>query len=198
MKNIALAFIKAKKEFSPALKNKVNGGFKSKYADLGACLDAVDDAFLNNGIAMYQETFEDNAGVTIETILLHESGEVLRCGKLHLPAAKQDPQGYGSALSYARRYSLMTACGIAQEDDDANGATKAINEAVRVSPASNLKPPALSKDEINICLNAMIGCDDFEALKGIYAGAYKRADAEQQATLAETYNIQKSILTKAA
>jgi hypothetical protein len=129
MKNIAIAFIKAKKDFSPALKNKTNGGFKSKYADLAACLDAVDDAFLNNGIAMYQETFEDTTGVTIETILLHESGEVLRCGKLHLPAAKQDPQGYGSALSYARRYSLMTACGIAQEDDDGNGAVKAINEA---------------------------------------------------------------------
>lgn len=198
MKQIASAFIKAKKEFSPALKNKVNGGFKSKYADLSACLDAVDDAFLNNGIAMYQETFEDSQGVTIETVLLHESGEVLRCGKLHLPAAKQDPQGYGSALSYARRYSLMTACGISQEDDDGNSATKAVNESSKVSPAPNLKPPALSSDEVNNCLNAMIGCDDFEALKGIYGGAYKRADLGQKTTLLETYQIQKLLLTKAA
>jgi len=54
----------------------------------------------------------------------HESGETLECGKLHVPAAKQDPQGYGSALTYARRYSLMAACGIAPEDDDGNAGSK--------------------------------------------------------------------------
>ena len=48
----------------------------------------------------------------------------MSAGKLHVPAAKQDPQGYGSALTYARRYSLMAACGIAPEDDDGNAATK--------------------------------------------------------------------------
>lgn len=124
MKEIAAAFIKAKKAFGPALKDKTNPAFRSKYADLGACIDAVDDALLNNGIALYQETSETESGVTVETILLHESGESIRCGKLHVPASKQDPQGYGSALTYARRYSLMTACGIAPEDDDGNLASK--------------------------------------------------------------------------
>lgn len=121
---IAVAFVKAKKEFSPALKNKTNPHFRSKYADLGACLEAVNDALLNNGIAIYQETFMDDSGVTVETVLLHESGESLRCGKLHVPASKQDAQGYGSALMYARRYSLMTACGIAPDDDDGNAASQ--------------------------------------------------------------------------
>lgn len=125
-KQIAVAFVKAKREFGPALKDRSNPAFKgSKYADLGACLDAVDDALLNHGIALYQETFLDESGVTVETVLLHESGEVLRCGKLHVPASKQDPQGYGSALTYARRYSLMAACGIAPEDDDGNAASRA-------------------------------------------------------------------------
>lgn len=123
MNHIAAAFIKAKKEFAPALKDKTNPAFRSKYADLGACLEAVDDALLNNGIALYQETFEDSTGITVETVLLHESGESIRSGKLHVPAAKQDPQGYGSALTYARRYSIMTACGIAPEDDDGNAAS---------------------------------------------------------------------------
>jgi hypothetical protein len=122
--NIAAAFIKAKKEFAPAMKTSTNPHYKSKYADLAACVEAVDDAFLNSGIVMYQETFEDVTGVTVETVLLHESGESIRCGKLHVPAPKQDPQGYGSALSYARRYSLMAACGIAPEDDDGNSASK--------------------------------------------------------------------------
>mgnify|MGYP003632058503 FL=1 len=124
MSTIAKAFVAAKKEFAPALKTATNPHFKSKYADLAGCLEAVNEALLNNGIALYQETFEDGTGVTIETVFLHESGESLRGGKLHVPAAKQDPQGYGSALTYARRYSVMSACGIAAEDDDGNGASR--------------------------------------------------------------------------
>lgn len=125
MKQIAAAFIAAKRAFGPALKDKTNPQFRSKYADLGACIDAVDDALLKNGIAFTQETFENDSGVMVETVFIHESGESMRCGKLHVPAAKQDPQGYGSALTYARRYSLMTACGIAPEDDDGNAARAA-------------------------------------------------------------------------
>lgn len=123
MKQIATAFLEAKRRFAPALKDKANPAFKSKYADLSACLDAVNDALLEAGICLYQETFEDTTGITVETVLLHSSGEALRGGKLHVPAAKQDPQGYGSALTYARRYSLMTTCGISAEDDDGNAAT---------------------------------------------------------------------------
>lgn len=129
MKQIASAFVKAKRAFGPALKDKTNPAFRSKYADLGACIDAVESALLENGIAFIQETFEDATGVTVETVFIHESGEVLRCGKLHVPAAKQDPQGYGSALTYARRYSLCAACGIAPEDDDGNAGTEAKRKA---------------------------------------------------------------------
>lgn len=124
MKTIAAAFIAAKRAFGPALKDKTNPAFRSKYADLGACLEAVEDALLTNGIALIQETSLDETGVTVETLFLHESGESMRCGKLHVPASKQDPQGYGSALTYARRYSLITACGIAPEDDDGNAASR--------------------------------------------------------------------------
>ena len=99
MKTIASAFVKAKREFGPALKDKTNPAFRSKYADLGACLEAVEDALLAQGIALFQETSLDESGVTVETVLLHESGESMRFGKLHVPASKQDPQGYGSALT---------------------------------------------------------------------------------------------------
>jgi hypothetical protein len=129
MKTIASAFVKAKREFGPALKDKTNPAFRSKYADLGACLEAVEDALLAQGIALFQETSLDDSGVTVETVLLHESGESMRFGKLHVPASKQDPQGYGSALTYARRYSLITACGIAPEDDDGNAASKPAQRA---------------------------------------------------------------------
>lgn len=137
MKQLAAALLKAKKAFGPALKSKTNPAFKSKYADLAACLEAVDQPCLDNGIVLYQETFEDATGVTVETVFLHESGEFLRCGKLHVPASKQDPQGYGSALSYARRYSLMTACGIAAEDDDGAAASKTGQQGTKPAAIDN-------------------------------------------------------------
>ena len=124
MKQIATALVKAQKAFGPALKSSLNPHFKSRYADLSACVEAVIEGLNGAGIALVQRTSEDLTGVTIETVFLHESGEMLECGKLHVPASKQDPQGYGSALTYARRYSLMAACGIAPEDDDGNAATR--------------------------------------------------------------------------
>lgn len=124
MKEIATALVKAQKAFGPALKSSTNPHFKSRYADLSACVEAVIEGLNGAGIALIQRTSEDTTGVTVETVFIHESGEMLECGKLHVPASKQDPQGYGSALTYARRYSLMAACGIAPEDDDGNAASK--------------------------------------------------------------------------
>lgn len=136
MNKIAPAFVAAKKAFGPALKDRNNPAFKSKYADLGACIDAVEDALLSNGIAAYHESSEDLAGITVECVLLHESGETIRGGKLHVPAAKHDPQGFGSAMTYARRYSLMAVCGIAPEDDDGNAAAKAKADAPKGAVAA--------------------------------------------------------------
>lgn len=124
MKNIASAFVKAQQGFGPALKTSTNPAFRSKYADLSACIEAVIDSLHANGIALVQKTEPSERGVKVQTVLLHESGESIESGWLEVPASKQDPQGYGSALSYARRYSLMAACGHAPEDDDGNAASK--------------------------------------------------------------------------
>lgn len=193
-KNIAKALVKAQKEFAPALKTNANPFFKSKYADLSVCIEAVIDALHNNGIALIQKNHDCESGVKVETILLHESGEEYSGGILHVPALKNDPQAYGSALTYARRYSLMATCGIAPEDDDGNAASK----PVKTSPAPNLKPPALTDDECEACLVAMKECDNIETLKGIFGGAYKRANEAQKASLTSSYNIKKSLLEKAA
>ena len=139
MKQIAAALVKAQRAFGPALKDKNNPAFRSKYADLGACIDAVQDALNANGIALLQQTREDATGVTVETVLLHESGESWASGPLHVPAAKQDPQGYGSALTYARRYSLMAACGIAPEDDDGNAASRKPANDAKTDTAAEIR-----------------------------------------------------------
>jgi hypothetical protein len=146
MKNIATALVKAQKEFAPALKDSNNPFFKTKYADLSACVKAVIDALNNNGIALVQKCHPCDDGVSVETIFVHESGELLDCGVLHVPAAKNDPQGYGSALTYARRYSLMAACGIAPEDDDGNAASKG-----RPAPVAN--PLNFAKTDASVLEN---------------------------------------------
>jgi len=135
MKLISAAFVKAQSAFAPALKTSNNPHFKSRYADLASCIDAVLDALNTNGIALLQKTHPDDSGVTVETLFIHESGESMSGGTLHVPAAKSDPQGYGSALTYARRYSLMASCGIAPEDDDGNAATKASKPPTKAEKA---------------------------------------------------------------
>ena len=129
MKQIATALVKAQKAYSPVIKNSTNEFFSkgnkiSRYADLAACVDAVLDALNANGIALVQKSYDCADGVMVETVFIHESGEMLECGILHFPASKADPQGHMSALTYARRGSLMAACGIAPEDDDGNSASR--------------------------------------------------------------------------
>ena len=133
-KNIASALVKAQKNFAPALKTSTNPHFRSRYADLAACVEAVIDSLNENGIALIQKTHDTESGVKVETCLIHESGEMLNCGILHVPASKNDPQGYGSALTYARRYSLMAACGIAPEDDDGNAGSRPAQKRQQEQP----------------------------------------------------------------
>jgi hypothetical protein len=156
MKLISSALVKAQKEFGPALKTSTNPHFRSRYADLSACVEAVIDALNNNGIFLLQKNTEVQGGVSIETVFVHESGESMSCGSLFVPATKQDAQGYGSALTYARRYSLMAACGIAPEDDDGNAAGRRSDvnpldairaKSVSVSPPVPMETPAAIRSE---------------------------------------------------
>jgi hypothetical protein len=163
MKQIASALVKAQREFGPALKTSRNPHFKSKYADLSAVVEAVIDGLNNNGIALIQQTHECESGVIVETLLIHESGEQISGGRLHVPASKQDAQGYGSALTYARRYSLMSTTGIAPEDDDGNAASKKQDQ----------NPEVIAQ----IILNTQT-MDD---LKSCYAKAFKQFQGDQAA-----------------
>ena len=140
MKQIASALVKSQRAFGPALKTSTNPHFRSRYADLSACVEAVIDALNENGIFLLQKNYDCSDGIMCETVFVHESGEMLECGIVHFPAVKQDPQGYASALTYARRYSLMSACGIAPEDDDGNAGSR--RQAPATNPLDAIKPPA--------------------------------------------------------
>ena len=179
MKLIATALVKAQKAFGPALKTASNPHFKSRYADLAACVEAVIGGLNDNGIALIQRNSLDDAGVTVETVFVHESGEMLECGKLHVPAAKHDPQGYGSALTYARRYSLMAACGIAPEDDDGNaGSRKPIPTPDITDFLSGIEASATSDELAKIYKDALEACQGNQALQ-IKVIAAKKARIER-------------------
>jgi hypothetical protein len=165
---IAAAFVKAQKAFGPALKTSTNPHFRSKYADLSNCIEAVIGALNNNGIGLMQRTYESKDGVMVETVFVHESGEVMECGLLHVPAGKQDPQGYGSALTYARRYSLLAATGLAPEDDDGNSASR----------KTEIKS-TVNENQIADLLAAMDEVTTIKELQEAYKEAYKATNGEQ-------------------
>lgn len=119
---IAKALLQAQKDFAPATKSESNPFFKSKYVPLDKALEAVVPTLNANGIALIQKTHPSERGVIVETVLIHESGQEISGGSIEVPAEKQTPQGYTSALTYARRVSILSVCGIAPVDDDGEAA----------------------------------------------------------------------------
>ncbi len=113
------ALVEAQKMLEPVKKEANNPFFKSKYADLANVLAAITPALNAHGIALTQIPDNDPTGVACITQLRHTSGEVLT-GRFWLPVVKGDPQGYGSAFTYARRFGAKAIVGLAEEDDDGN------------------------------------------------------------------------------
>ncbi|CAB5162699.1 Essential recombination function protein [uncultured Caudovirales phage] len=120
---------KALAELEGVQKNKNNPGLKgARYADLSAVIEAL-EPIKGHGLWYRQQPKRDPDGALIETFYIHESGEELSAGETFVPAGKRDPQGFGSALTYCRRYALMTAFGLAAEDDDGHAATQEMRNA---------------------------------------------------------------------
>ena len=111
------AFVAAQAAMEGAKKDSQNPHFKSRYADLESVMQACRTALKENGLAVFQTA--DAEGRTLATRIYHTSGQWLE-SVTPLIVGKQDMQGFGSAVTYARRYALMAALGIAPEDDDGN------------------------------------------------------------------------------
>ncbi len=116
---LAGALAKAQGEIGGAKKGAENPFFKSKYADLASVWDAIRSPFSKNGLSVVQRPYGKTG---IETLLFHSSGQWMSGGKLEIAPGKQDAHGIGSAITYARRYTLMAVAGVAPEDDDGNAA----------------------------------------------------------------------------
>lgn len=179
--SIATALAAAQMKMGKALKQSNNPHFRSKYADLGNVMDACIPALNESGIAVIQPTGEDEHGRFVETVFIHgESGEKLSC-RVPIIVQKNDMQGYGSAVTYARRYGLMTMAGIAPEDDDGNAAAKAPPKQEQKPRNTQPAPaPEISDDEQFERLNtALKNCDSLEKLHRLWMqDSFKQAKAK--------------------
>jgi hypothetical protein len=127
MKELGAAMAKAQAEIKAAIKDsqgQVGTSRNYKYADLASVWDACRVALTKNGLSVIQTTDFDKDEVWLVTTLLHASGESIS-GRYPLRPQQQTPQGYGSATTYARRYSLAALVGVvADEDDDGAAASQ--------------------------------------------------------------------------
>ena len=137
------ALIEAQKAITHASKDGKNPYFKSDYATLEEVITTVKPPLNDNGVMFQQICHPSDIGVCVETVFYGHGGE-LRTGQFTVPADKRDPQGFGSALTYAKRYSLSMACGIGhQKDDDAETAMIKRKKTDKVYTASKVTPKEL-------------------------------------------------------
>ena len=135
---ITEALLRAQKNIKHATKDALNGHLKNGYATLESVIDASKDALLAEGITVLQSP----GSKTLVTRLQHSSGEFFE-SEIELLFSKQDMQGLGSAITYARRYSLAALLNITQADDDGNAAAKAEKK-----PRAVAKPVVAPKDNL--------------------------------------------------
>ena len=135
------ALSKAQSKMKPATFNRVNPHFKNRYADFTSCMDACRIPLSDNGLSIMQYCETVNEKLMLITMLAHTSGQWI---KSHFPLnpAKMDSQSIGSAMTYAKRYSLSAMLGIVsdeEEDDDGEAAHGRGRPAVQSRPVS-VKP----------------------------------------------------------
>lgn len=176
---ISKALVGAQADVGLALKNQENSHFKSQYADLSAVLSVAKPALAKHGLALTQFPGQGEGTVTLSTLLLHESGEWILLPPASIPLQAHTAHGYGSAISYLRRYTTQACLGISigSEDDDGNEATANApkKRATQKSRPAFAPPPAAA-------LQTAI-----DELKSLVAECEKRGTIEaRHITLAKT------------
>ena len=176
--SLAAALNKAQAEMSGAKKSAKNPFFKSNYANLEEVINCVKEPFADNGLSFVQFPISGDGVAGVETTIMHESGEFIS-GEFMLKCSKNDPQGMGSAITYARRYGLQSACGIPSEDDDGN--------------AASAKKPAMTAKEAS---NKINDAKTVDALVKVWNSL--PIDLKQNESVIQSKNEQKSTLAPTA
>jgi len=188
LSELVSALVKAQAEFTAIPKDSANPFFKSKYAGLPIVVETAAPILAKHGLAVSQHVaIEDGQDVLI-TYLLHTSGQHLaHAMRLHL--VKDDPQGQGSAITYARRYAYMAVLGlVADDDDDGNAASRRQSSKVAGKPVKVTKPTgAITVEQVeSIKARAAAANLSGEPLRSLVAEAVGRSvSAYQDLTIDE-------------
>lgn len=187
---LAEALAKAQGMMKPAGKGKENPYFKSNYADLPAVWEAAREALSKNGLSVIQTTDYDSGDSFVVTTLAHSTGEWIS-GRYKIKPVKDDPQGFGSAVTYARRYAFCAIVGVTAEDEDDDG--NAASNKKETATARNKRYAALkadimaSNDPAGLWHDRKEEIDEFRLSLGeeyyqqlVAAGAKRRAELEEQ------------------
>lgn len=177
---IAGALAKAQAEMGGAIKDASNPFFKSKYADLASVMDACRGPLTKHGIAVLQSPSAEGAVVSVETTLVHASGQWVR-GVASATAKDDSPQSIGSAITYLRRYALQSFAGVAPEDDDGEAAQgRKPNGAPSKPVGVAMAPKGFDEWLATMAAVAEEGTDRLQA-------AWKTSKAEHRTYLTTTY-----------
>lgn len=207
---LAAALVKAQAELKNPSFDSQNPHFRNKYASLATVRDTVTPTLAKNGLSVVQLIGQKDGGITCETVLLHISGQWLS-EAMYMPATKQDAQGYGSAITYARRYSLMAICGVVgDEDDDGNAAANNKVKPMHITPTTGAKD-ALTKEEIaqaeqvaskvtdwltaNSIADAVMEMENADLTNEQRVYVWTFFDSKQRAAMKKEHEAQKSRLT---
>lgn len=183
---LAKALVAAQKATESVKKAASNPAFKTKYADLSHVVEGVIPALNGAGVCVLQAPGFDGEMVFVTTTFLHESGSSVS-STLHLKPTKIDPQGVGSATTYARRYSLLAMTGAAPEDDDGNAASVPAPQARPEPKRAEPKPPSLAEraDRLTATLKAVETAADLRKAYDLGAGLMSELDVSDPERLAE-------------
>lgn len=191
---------KALNTFRTAVKQPVksasNPFFKSKYVALEGVVDAIDTALKDTGLSYVQEATSEGNQVSVTTILLHESGEWIELTPLTLPVAKNDAQAFGSAETYARRYSLSAAFGITSDlDDDGNAASSNPPSQQPTKPKrATTQVRKQTINELAESIGKIIGADKSQVLVEVYKNhGIESNDEIKNMTVASQLGVMKSL-----
>jgi hypothetical protein len=136
---LAAALAKAQTEIGSVHKDAANPYFKSSYASLANVWESVRPVLSKNGLSVVQMPGSDERGYYVQTQLMHSSGQWVR-STTYMKPAKEDPQGIGSLISYARRYALQAMVMACPDDDDGEAAMGRTSKPVESSkPAVKAK-----------------------------------------------------------
>lgn len=173
---LAASLAQAQGEMSNPVFDSRNPHFKSSYASLASVRNAVIPVLAKNGLSVMQDIVSNADGVVCTQLLVHKSGQWIKTSGMFVPVDKFNAHGFGSATTYARRFSLMAlACVVGDDDDDGHAAA------------------APQKVEVNLdLLTAIKEAADMDALAAIW----KKCPPEQQKLLTEAKDKRKKELSK--